>query len=173
MKRLALILTLLVSLPSFAQEIPLLEKVQGKRVSFLYSYYLSRDGDVFTPVTSGSVMLEDSAYVLEGMGLVMTSDGETRLSVDHGAREAVLENVNFEDMLTNPALFISSYRNYPDRISVNSQGEDSLDVTLTLDDETFARFVVTDVVIEEPKGKSDFVTDTKSLPSDYIVTDLR
>ena len=78
-----------------------------------------------------------------------------------------------EDLFTNPALFISSYRRYMDKIRVNAQGEDSLDVTLTLDDETRARFVLKGIVFGEPQGKSDFSLDEKSLSKDYVITDLR
>ena len=47
-----------------------------------------------------------------------------------------------------------------------------LDVTLTLDEETKARFVLKDIVFGARKGKSDFSLSEKSLP-DYLITDLR
>ena len=90
--------------------IPLLDKVEGHRVSFHYTYSLSQDGGSFTPVTDGDVTVEGNAYVLEGLGLRVISDGSTRWSLDDDALEAVVENVEKENLFTNPALFIGSYR---------------------------------------------------------------
>ena len=118
-------------------------------------------------------MVEDNCYVMDGLGIKVTSDGEIRLSVDPEAREAVVETVEKEDMFTNPALFINSYKNYLDRIKVNSSGKDSMDITLTLDDDTKARFVLTGIKFSAKEGKSDFTVDVKSLPNDFLVTDLR
>ena len=157
-----------------AQEgIPLLDQVQGQRVRFHYTYSLSQEGAPFRDITDGQVFLEGNAYVMEGLGLKVISDGNTRWSLDEGARELVIERVEKEDLFTNPALFIASYKDYRDRIRVNRSGADFLDVTLTLDDDTQARFQLKDIVFEEPQGKSDFSLDEKSLPSDYVITDLR
>lgn len=174
MKKLLLAITILFSgLVSWAQGIPLLDKVQGQRVSFTYSYSLSQKGADFQEITGGEVTVEDNAYVMEGLGIKVLSDGETRWSLDPGAREAVVETVEKEDIFTNPALFISSYMNYMDRIKVNSQGRDNLDVTLTLDDETKARFVLKGITFKEKQGKSGFSMDEKSLSVDWVVTDMR
>ena len=174
MKRLFIaVLALSLALSLQAQGIRMLDRVKDSRASFHYTYSLSRAGADFTPVTDGEVTVEDNCYVMEGLGLKVTSDGETRLSIDPEAREAVVEKVEKEDMFTNPALFIASYRNYLDRIKVNSSGKDSMDVTLTLGDDTKARFVLTGIRISPKEGKSDFTVDVKSLPEDYLVTDLR
>lgn len=175
MKR--LVATLLLTALAFtarAQEgIPLLDQAAGRRVQFHYVYSLSQKGAGFKDITDGNVTVEDNAYVLEGLGLKVISNGSTRWSMDEGAGELVIENVEKEDLFTNPALFISSYRKYMSKIQVNAQGPSSLDVTLTLDDETRARFVLRDVVFMEPQGKSDFSFDEKSLAGDYVITDLR
>lgn len=152
--------------------IPLLDKVAGKRVHFHYSYSLSRSGADFSPVMEGKVTMEGNAYILEGLGMKVVSDGSTRWTLDPEAKEAVVEAVQKEDLFTNPALFIGSYRNYMDKLQVNASGTDSLDVTLTLDEETKARFVLSGIVYGEEQGKSDFSMDEKSL-SGYLVTDLR
>ena len=110
---------------------------------------------------------------MEGLGLKVVSDGNTRWSVDEAAGEMVIEKVEKEDLFTNPALFISSYRQYRDRITVNSSGKDFLDVTLTLDDDTQARFFLKDIVYGELQGKSDFSLDGKSLSENFVITDLR
>ena len=175
MKRIvSIILLLSLSLALRAQGgIPLLDRVQGQRVSFHYTYSLSQKGSDFAPVTDGDVVVEGNAYVLEGLGLKVVSDGTTRWSLDQDAMEALVETVEQEDLFTNPALFIASYRRYMDRIHVNSQGPDSLDVTLTLDDETRARFLLKGISFGPLQGKSDFSVDEKSLSKDYVITDLR
>ncbi len=150
-----------------------MDKVEGHRVTFHYTYSLSRDGSAFEPVTDGQVCVEGNAYIMEGLGLKVISDGTTRWTMDADAGELLIENVVKEDLFTNPALFIGSYRNYMDRLKVNSSGADNLDITLTLDDDTRARFVLSGISFGEPQGKSDFSVDEKSLGSEYVITDLR
>ena len=60
-----------------------------------------------------------------------------------------------------------------DRLKVNSSSADGLDVTLTLDTDTYARFVLTGIRFLDKEGKSGFTLDVKSLPASYVVTDLR
>lgn len=174
MKRvLSILLLSALALGARAQgNIPLLDKVEGHRVTFHYTYSLSQKGSSFTPVTDGEVTVEGNAYILQGLGMEVVSDGTTRWTLDRDAKEALVEKVQKEDLFTNPALFIASYKNYLDRIKVNSSGSNSLDVTLTLDEETKARFVLKDIVFGARKGKSDFSLSEKSLP-DYLITDLR
>ena len=111
--------------------------------------------------------------MLSGLGLEMRSDGTTRWSVDREAEEVLIEKVEKEDILTNPALFISSYKGYMDRIKVNASSPNSLDVTLILDDDTAARFVLRNIVFLDKQGKSDFPLDEKSLSKSFVITDLR
>ena len=174
MKRLLSILVLwALALGAHAQGgIPLLDKVEGHRVTFHYTYSLSQKGASFTPVTDGNVTVEGNAYILQGLGMEVISDGATRWTLDREAREAMVEKVQKEDLFTNPALFIASYKNYLDQIQVDSSGSDSRDVTLTLDEETKARFVLKGIVFGPQKGKSDFSLNEKSLPG-YLITDLR
>ena len=175
MKRFLILSALMAcSLGAFAQgNIPLLDKVDGHRVTFHYTYSLSQKGGDFAPVTDGEVVLEGNAYKLEGLDLEVISNGTTRWTLDPSAEEVVVETVVKEDLFTNPALFIASYKQYLDKIKVNNSGADSLDVTLTLDEDTRARFILKNIVYSEEKGKSDFSVDEKSLPSSYLVTDLR
>ena len=162
-----------LALPAGAQGIALLDRVQGHRVTFHYTYSLSQKGSAFNTVTDGDVTVEGNAYLLNGLGLKVVSDGVTRWTEDTEAKEMVVETVEKENLFTNPALFIGSYRNYLDKIKVNSMADDSLDVTLTLDEETQARFLLRDYVYLPEQGKSDFSLDEKSLPSSYVITDLR
>ena len=173
MRKFLIVLTALtLSLPAFSQ-IPLLDRVEGQRVRFHYSYSLSRNASPMETVTDGDVTVEGNAYVMEGLGLRVVSDGQTRWTLDPEARELVIEKVEHEDLFTNPALFIRSYKQYMDRIQVNGQGSDSLDVTLSLDEDTKARFVLSGILFGPEEGKSDFSFDEKSLSEGYVITDLR
>ena len=175
MKRIVTGLTaILLSLSAFAQGgIPILDRVPDHRVLFHYTYSLSQGGKPMTQITDGDVIVEDNAYRLSGLGLEVRSDGTTRWSMDRAAEEVLIETVAKEDLFTNPALFISSYKSYLDKIRVNSSTSNSLDVTLVLDEETSARFVLKNIVFEPKQGKSDFTLDVKSLPDSFIITDLR
>ena len=93
--------------------------------------------------------------------------------MDRAAEELLIEKVEKEDLFTNPALFISSYKGYMDRIRVNASSANSLDVTLVLDEETSARFVLKDIVFLDKQGTRDFTLDVKSLPDSFVITDLR
>ena len=70
--------------------IPLLDKVEGHRVTFHYTYSLSQKGAGFSPVTDGNVLLEGNAYVMEGLDLKVISNGKTRWTLDPKARECVV-----------------------------------------------------------------------------------
>ena len=165
---------ILLSLSAFAQGgIPILDRVSGHRVLFHYTYSLSQGGRPMVEVTDGDVVVEDNAYLLSGLGLEVRSDGTTRWSLDRTAEELLIETVEKEDLFTNPALFINSYKGYMDKIRVNGSSSNSLDVTLILDEETSARFVLKNIFFEEKKGKSDFTLNVKSLPESYVITDLR
>ena len=165
---------ILLSLSAFAQgSIPILDRVPDHRVLFHYTYSLSQGGKPMTQITDGDVIVEDNAYRLSGLGLEVRSDGTTRWSMDRAAEEVLIEKVAKEDIFTNPALFISSYKSYMDKIRVNASSSNSLDVTLILDEETSARFVLKDIDFQDKQGKSDFTLDVKSLPDSYLITDLR
>ena len=153
--------------------IPLLDRVPGQRVSCNYTYSLSKDGGPFTEVTTGKLEVEDNAFRLDALGLRIISDGTTRWTLDLEAREAVVETVEKEDIALNPSLLVSHYADYAEDLVVNASGKDFLDVTLSLDASTRARFYLKDIVFEERKGKSDFSLDEKSLSQDYLITDLR
>ena len=168
------LMALSLTLTAFAQgSIPILDRVPGHRVQFHYTYSLSQGGKPMTQVTDGDVTVEDNAFLLSGLGLEVRSDGTTRWSIDREAEEVLIEKVEKEDLFTNPALFISSYKGYMDKLKVNASSQNSLDVTLLLDDETAARFVLKNIVFLDKQGKSDFPLDEKSLPKSYVVTDLR
>lgn len=157
----------------YAQNIPQLDRAAGKRVNFHYEYSLSKDGGDFSKVTEGNVLVEDSAYRLEGLGLTIVCDGETRWTYDPEAGEVVIESAEKDNILTNPALLISSYQAYGSALHVKGGSKDSLDVVYDVDDDVHARFVLNGIVYSDQQGKSDFTFDVKSLPKESIVTDLR
>ena len=92
MKKFVSILVLsALSLCAFAQgNIPLLDKAQGHRVTFHYTYSLSQKGEDFAPVTQGNVTVEGNAYILQGLGMEVYSDGTTRWTLDPQAKEALV-----------------------------------------------------------------------------------
>ncbi|MBQ9194011.1 MAG: hypothetical protein IJ156_09865 [Bacteroidales bacterium] len=168
------LMALCLAFAAFGQgSIPLLDRVPGHRVHFHYTYSLAKDGKPMTQVADGEVTVEDNAFLLSGLGLEVRSDGTTRWSVDRDAEEVLIEKVEKEDILTNPALFIASYKENMDKIRVNASTPNSLDVTLVLDDDTSARFVLKNILFGDKQGKSDFPLDEKSLPKSYVITDLR
>lgn len=175
MKRIVVFLMLAaLSFGAAAQKrIPLLDRVPGHRVSCQYVYSLSKDEEPFKEVTSGHLMAEANAFALDGLGLEMRSDGTTRWSIDPEGREVLVETVQKDDLLANPAQLLGSYRRYMNRIEVLSSSSDALTFTFRLDEDVVAHIVLTDVVFSDPKGTSDFSLDEKSLGKDYVVTDLR
>ena len=178
MRRLVIVaISLLTCALSYAQEgplsIPQLDRAEGKRVSFHYEYHLSKDGGDFSKVTEGEVLVEDNAYRLDGLGLAIVCDGKTRWTYDPSAGEVVIESAEQDNILTNPALLISSYRRYGSALQVKGGSRDSLDVVYDVEDDVKARFVLRNIIYEDPQGKSDFTFDVKSLPGNSVVTDLR
>ena len=174
MKRILCILLSLVPLFCFAQGrgIALLDKAAGKRVTFDYVYSLDQ-GKGMSEVTRGSVTAQGNCFVVSGLGLKSYSDGRTLWMVDEKAKEVVIDEVVNDDVFTNPALLISSYRSFMDKIKVNREGSDSLDLTIALDDDTTVRFVLSTVRFSDPSDPSTFTFVTFGLPSSYVVTDLR
>lgn len=175
MKRLMVVIALLtLALGLRAQErIPILDRVAGHRVSCKYVYSLSKDEEPYEEITSGRLVTEGNAFLLEGLGMEIRSDGATRWSLDPEAREVMVETVKEDDLMANPALILGGYRSYMNRIKVLSSGADSLRFTFRLDEDVVALIALTDIVFSEPQGKSDFTLDVKSLSKDYVVTDLR
>jgi len=175
MKRLLSVIVLSFACAAvFAQaRIPQLDRAAGKRVTFNYDYSLSRGGGAFEDVTCGSVTAQDNAYRLEGLGLQIVCDGVTRWTLDEEAGELVIENVEKDDILANPALLISNYIRYGSALHVMGGSADTLDVVYDVDEDVSARFFLKDIRYSEPQGKSDFTFDVKSLPSNCVITDLR
>ena len=153
--------------------IPLLDKVAGHRAEFEYRYLLSEGGKAFREVTSGHVTVEDNAFRITGLNLVVVSDGRTRWMMDPVAEEVLIEKVETDNLFTNPALLISSYRSHLDMIKVKSSGPDSLDAVVTFDEDVLGEFIIKGVKFLPRGDKKDFTVDVKSLGENYLITDLR
>ena len=154
--------------------IPLLDRVPGHRVTFDYTYSLSKDGKPLNEVTSGKMTVEDNAFNLSGLGIEIYSDGVTRWSIDREAEEVLIETVEADDIIANPAILISSYKELSSSLEVLSHGKDSLKLKVTFDDKTYAVFSISRIVFTEASGdKKDFTLDVKSLGKSYVITDLR
>ena len=164
------LLLLLAVLPLMGQS--LLDSLPGHRMKASYTYSLSQGGAPMKEVSSGIILVQDNAYRLDALGLEVYCDGQKRWSVDPSAGEVLLEEVDTEDMLTNPLQIIHNWKSMGDRLHFNSRGKDSLDATVKLDDKTSVRVVLKDVVLSEPGPVSDFVPDPGKI-KDYILTDLR
>ena len=175
MKRiLTTIVLAFVCVLSLAQgrRINLLEKAEGQRISFKYTYYIDK-GDGMKEVTRGEVTAEGNCFRLTGLGLKTWSDGTTCWMVDEEAKEVVIDAIAEEDVFSNPAIMVSSYRSFSDDIKVNKEGSDYLDFTLKLDDEVSLRFSLKGIRFSEPSGVEEFTFDTSALDSSYVITDLR
>lgn len=175
MKRIVLFFSLLFCAVSLSAQgsIPLLDRVSGHRAVFEYRYLLSEDGKAFHEVTSGKVTVEDNAFRVTGLNLEIVSDGTTRWSMDPEAKELLIEKVEKDNIFTNPAILITSYKDHLDMIKVKSSGSDSLDAVVTFDDRVKGEFILKNVKFLPKGDKKDFTVDVKSLGSAYVVTDLR
>lgn len=169
-----LFLMTLLSCSVLAQEhIALLDKASGKRVTFAYRYSLIQKGVEGDEVTSGHVSVQGNAFRLDGLGLEILSDGATRWTMDPQAKEVLIEAVDGEDLLTNPALLVLDYRNHPGLLKLRKEGPDSLDVEVHLDENTVVHLLLSDVRFNEEGPLSDYVLEPASMGKDYVVTDLR
>ena len=175
MKRIAAFFALLFCTVSLSAQgsIPLLDKVAGHRAVLDYRYLISEDGKPFKEVTAGKVTVEDNAFRVTGLNLEIVSDGTTRWSMDPEAKEVLIEKVEKDNIFTNPAILISSYKDHLDMIKVKSSGSDSLDAVVTFDERVKGEFILKNVRFLPKGDKKDFTLDVKSLGSAYVVTDLR
>ena len=172
MKRIFVLLLMAACLPAAAQNIALLDKVPGHRVTFDYVYgYTS--GKTYDNVASGKMTVQGNAYSLKGDGLEVFSDGRVRWTLDRAAKEAIVENVDAEDVISNPAAIVSSYKEFGSALKVNGSTADSLDISLTLDDGSVQRFRLRGIRFAAEGAVSDFTVSRSSLGSDWVVTDLR
>lgn len=81
--------------------------VADSKVSFSYDFVLDR-GEGPKMTGDGTVAVQGDAFLLEGNGLKVWCDGNTRWTLDEASEEAVIESVDAsgEDFSTNPALLL-------------------------------------------------------------------
>ncbi len=175
MKRIGLFLGILLvsALSAAAQSIPLLDKAAGHRVTFDYSYGYTSGGKTYDNVASGKMTVQGSAYLLKGDGLEVYSDGDVRWTLDRSGKEAVIESVDSEDVMTNPAAIVAGYKSFDKSLKVNGSGADYLDISLTLENGQVSRFRLTGIRYAPEGALSDFRFSRSSLGSDWVVSDLR
>ena len=169
----ALLLFFATLLPAAAQQIPLLDKVPGHRVTFEYVYGYTSGGKTYDNVASGTMTVQGNAYILKGDGLEVYSDGSVRWTLDRAAKEAIIEGINADDVISNPAAIVSGYKGFGKALKVNGSTSDSLDISLTTEDGMVSRFRLKKVRFAPEGDMADFKFSRASLGSDWVVTDLR
>lgn len=178
--------------------------IDGSCTSFKCTYSLvpsknsamSRVGAV---TGSASVCIQGEAYVFDGDGLVIKSDGKEICVIDSNAKEAVFESVPEDlseaDFLQNPALLICGLKdNFRLKsssadefvlvpvvdcgivecrllFSANAQGPSS--AFFKLSDGGVLEVKMTDYAFHPERSSDYFIQDQSSFDSDWIVTDLR
>ena len=160
-------------LPAAAQQIPLLDKVPGHRVTFEYVYGYTSGGKTYDNVASGTMTIQGNAYILKGDGLEVYSDGSVRWTIDRAAKEAIIEGIDADDVISNPAAIVSGYKDFGPALKVNGSGSDSLDISLTGEDGMVSRFRLKKIRFAPEGAAADFKFSRASLGADWVVTDLR
>ena len=83
-----------------------LAMASSSRISFAYTY--STENRTPSMTGAGSVTVQGNAFLMNGDGLEVICDGNSRWTVDRSAGEAIVETVaEGEDFSANPALFLS------------------------------------------------------------------
>lgn len=203
MKKFATLLILLATCLSAGAAEPFrafAEKVATSRVTFAYSYESVREGVKFKG--DGTAAVQGDAFRMEGNGLDILSDGQTRWTADAEAMELIVEPVDSEatDFISNPALLVSGAAKAfnvkstgtatfkgqsvqtcvlaPKKacgikeLSLYFSGETLSGVTVWLTDGTKTDFVISNLAFSEPGSLDGFRYD-KQVGKDWIVTDLR
>ena len=160
-------------LPAAAQNIPLLDKVPGHRVTFEYVYGYTSGGKTYDNVASGMMTVQGNAYILKGDGLEVYSDGTLRWTLDRAAKEAIIEDVDATDVVSNPAAIVSGYKEFGNSLKVNGSTADSLDISLMTEDGGSSRFRLKKIRFAPEGDMADFKFSRSTLGSDWVVTDLR
>lgn len=95
-------------------------KVSASLVSFDYSFTMPTKKARMTG--SGSVKVQGTSFIVDGNGLEIWCDGNTRWTIDRVSEEALVEAVDdsFDSYATNPALMIASIDNAFQEISFGS-----------------------------------------------------
>ena len=102
---------------SGASSIDVLDRIRNESVSFDYTYWVAT-GDKPSELrqsSSGTVVAQQDAYAVTGLGLEVRSDSRTRWSIDPAAKEVLIESVGSEvadDLLLTPTLAVCRYSDY-------------------------------------------------------------
>ena len=95
-------------------------KVSASLVSFDYSFTMPAKKAKMTG--NGNVKVQGNSFLVEGNGLEIWCDGDTRWTIDRVSEEALIESVgdSYDSYSTNPALMIASIDNAFKEISFGS-----------------------------------------------------
>lgn len=90
------------------------ERMATSEISFDYSY--SAVSGKVRMTGEGSALLDGTSFILKVDGLDIYCDGQTKWTLDTGAREIVIETFdrNDADLSANPALLLSNVEEYFD-----------------------------------------------------------
>ena len=145
------------------------DKLAGNCVSLSYSFQTR----AAVPVSGeGAAVIRGDCYYVNGNGMEIWCDGQTRWIVDRAAGEVVIEAVDASssDWLTNPVAWLKqSGDGTPVRLQF--RGDYPCSAMLSLPDGTKADFSFSDWKINQTAPS--FVLELQALPTSYIVTDLR
>ncbi|MBO6082880.1 MAG: outer membrane lipoprotein carrier protein LolA [Bacteroidales bacterium] len=174
--------------------------VSASCVTFDYAFESLRDGVKFTG--NGSAAVQGEAFRMDGNGLAILSDGETRWTADDESKELIIEPVDgtATDFISNPALLVSAAEKSFDlkstgkatfkgksmtscvlqprtasgirELALYFSGESLEGVRVTLEDGTVTDFEISGLKFSAP-GPLDGFRFKKEIGKDWIVTDLR
>lgn len=175
MKRIIFTMSVLLCLAAFSaagqdeRTRAFLNKLADHCVSLSYSFRTR----AAVPVSGeGTAILQGDCYYVNGNGMEIWCDGQTRWLVDRSAAEVVIEAVDAAstDWLTNPVAWLKQGGN-DSSVRLQFQGTYPCAAMLTLPDGTLADFSFSGWAINETAPS--FVLELQALPKSYVVTDLR
>ena len=175
MKRILFTMSVLLCLAAFSaagQEDRVrvfLDKLAENCVSLSYSFKTCSA----VPVSGeGTAIIRGDCYYVNGNGMEIWCDGQTRWVVDRSAGEVVIEAVDASstDWLTNPVAWLKQTGDDAP-VRLRFQGAYPCAAMLTLPDGTHADFSFSDWKVNQTAPS--FVLELQALPKSYIVTDLR
>lgn len=172
----------------------MLSALSAQSASFEYSFSTNAS---IKMTGSGKVLVQDTCFKVEGNGLEIWSDGESIWTIDRAGKEGIIEDVSDSSMdMANPAQFLASAKTaFTRQLTTSSMvvlvpkakseikqiklyikdGENPVltKVVATTSDGTDTEFTIKNMKYSKKQSVESFVFDTKTLSSDFIITDLR
>lgn len=141
-------------------------KIENGRLELQYKYEVN--GKV--PVGgNGSLILEGSSFRMEGNGLQIISDGKSQWTVDPDAKEVYIEESDgAATFIAHPELLLDNATNLEitDKQISGIYHDPSSGAAIS--------FKLWGLKFSDPRGNgTEFICETDSLDSSWVVTDLR